>query len=216
MNKKILIAIIVVILLGGGFFAWRYFEVRREAPVREVPKKLLTAEEIAKAIAKSFCREKFKEKYREEDFLHLETVYFLNFDEDEKKEILGICLTFPPKIMLFVLDQQNNKYKPVLEKVVEPGMREYVFENLQVKDINQDGIDEIIYEKGFQYKASGFYAFHLYSPKDKEWFWRQDSYSVAKDDEVIVTEIKFSPNLELEEYQIFYEFLKTKRQEVLF
>jgi len=154
------------------------------------------------AIAQSFCLEKYKENN-----FYLESVRFLNFDNDSDKEILGLCWKgeYDKEGLLFVLDKQNNQYKSVFEKEGETHQRYYTFENLKINDVDEDGIDEIIYEEKGWYMAGGDSYLHLYSPKYQEWFYRDNWW-----DETTGTRkegVKLSPNLDLEKYKVFKDFL---------
>lgn len=149
-----------------------------------------------------FCREK-NERY------YCDQAFFFNFDEDEEKEIIGICwrgFEYDKEGILFVLDKQNNKYKSVLEKEGRIHQRYYTFKNLKVEDVDKDGIDEIIYGEIGWYLAGGNSYLHLYSPKYQEWFYRDNWWDVTTTG-IRKEGIGFSPNLELEKYKAFKEFL---------
>lgn len=161
------------------------------------------------ATVRPFCFEKFKENN-----FYLESAQFLNFDIDEDKEIIGLCWTkeTDKKGLLIILDKQNNQYKPVLEKEGEKHQRHYIFENLKINDIDEDGIDEIIYKETGWYIAGGNSYLHLYSPKYQEWFYRDKWWRLSLDEtngirEIRKEGIKLSPNLDLEKYKVFKEFL---------
>ena len=156
------------------------------------------------ATARSFCLERYKE-----NDLYLESVRFLNFDSDEDKEIIGLCWKgeYDKKGLLFVLDKQNNQYKSVLEKEGETYQRYYTFENLKTNDVDGDGIDEIIYEEEGWYIAGGRSYLHLYSPKYQEWFYRDNWWEWDETNGTRKEGVKLSPNLDLEKYKVFKEFL---------
>lgn len=163
------------------------------------------------ATARSFCLERYKENDSySEPWLkpYLESVVFLNFDIDEDKEIITLCWdgAYAEKQgLLFVLDKQNNQWKSVWEKEGSIAQRYYTFENLTIKDIDKDGIDEIIYEERGWYLAGGNSYLHLYSPKHQEWFYRNNWWD--KTTGVRKEGVKLSPNLDLEKYKLFKEFI---------
>lgn len=133
-------------------------------------------------------------------------VSFLNFDQDLDREIIGLCRK-PDEKLLFVLDRQNNQWKPVLEKKEILAKRHLVFEDLKIKDIDKDGIDEIIYRETVWYARVGNSFLYLYSPKYNEWFWRDEWWRI--DIETEKTEgMYFSLNLDFEKFKIFKEFLQ--------
>lgn len=140
------------------------------------------------------------------DRYYVEKALFLNFDNDGDKEILGFCWGELGKNgLLFVLDKQDNQYKSILEKEGTSGQRHYNFQDLKINDIDGDGIDEIMYGEESWYMAGGDSYLYLYSPKYKEWLYRDswwDSTSGTKKEGV-----KFSSNLDLEKYKAFKDFL---------
>lgn len=156
------------------------------------------------AIAQSFCFENFKENN-----FYLESVQFLNFDIDEDREIVGICWrgNFDKEGILFILNKQNDEYKSVLEKEGKISQRYYTFRGLGIEDIDGDGINEITYEEVGWYGGGGFSYLHLNSPKHNEWFWRNDWWKIDIESGEKKEGTSFSPNIDLEEYKVFKEFL---------
>ena len=136
--------------------------------------------------------------------------FYFNFDIDQDREIIGLCEPdgWGGYMVLFVLDKQNEKYEPVLVKDRGDAFvkRYYKFANLRIRDIDKDGIDEIIFEERGWYGGGGVFYLHLYSPKHQEWFygnnwWQEDIITGIRKEGV-----EFSPNLDLEKYKVFKEF----------
>ncbi len=175
--------------------------------------KFIEEEEYATALL--FCLEKYKEHELVLEVLriepYLQSASFLNFDSDEDKEIISLCWNGEysgKEGILFVLDKQNNQWKSVWEKEGGIDQRYFTFENLRINDVDNDGIDEIIYEERGWYGGGGNNYLHLYSPKYDEWFLRDSWWSWDLEKEEEITGTNFSPNLDLEEYKVFKEFLE--------
>ncbi len=139
----------------------------------------------------------------------------MNFDNDKDKEIVGVCSTgqSDKEGLLYVLDLSNGEYVSIFE---EEGsiqhQRFYDFQNLMIKDVDKDGIDEIIYEGKGWAMSGGESWLKLYSPKYKEWFEKDKMWSWVFDESNSIEgkrkeETKLSPNLENKKRQAFKNFL---------
>lgn len=179
--------------------------------------KLIEKDKI-KDTASDFCTGKSPSTFRDNYTGYINNL-FMNFDSDSDKEILGVCSTGDSKQdqegLLFVLDLNNDKYMPVLEQEGSiQHQRYYDFQNLMIKDIDKDGVDEIIYEGEGWYMAGGDSWLKVYSPKYEEWFIKTKSWSLDETDptgEKRKEEITFSSNLKNKKYQVFKDFLTEKQ-----
>jgi len=138
--------------------------------------------------------------------------FYFNFDEDQDKEILGSCEPdlWGGYMVIFVLDKKDDEYKTVLIKdrgKENYGQRYFNFADLRVRDIDKDGIDEIIFYESGWYGGGGDNYLHLYSPKYNEWFWRNDWWAIDIESGERSGGTNFSVNLDLEKYKVFKEFL---------
>ncbi|MDD5144894.1 MAG: hypothetical protein PHW72_02120 [Candidatus Pacebacteria bacterium] len=140
----------------------------------------LPKEEPLKTVA-NYCRQ------RGSSYYHVKALY-IKFDADPEKEIVGICQKgqIERKALLFVLDYQNGEYVAILEKEGELGMNYNTFQNLMVKNVNEDAanekglmvdvgnIEEILYRASdWSGQETNSYSY-LYSPESGEWYWRHD------------------------------------------
>lgn len=137
--------------------------------------------------------------------------FYFNFDEDQDKEIIGLCDPdgYGGYMVLFVLDKQNKKYEPILveDRGTEKGQRYFKFAGLRIRNIDQDSIDEIIFDESGWYGGGGDNYLHLYSPKYQEWFWRNNWWAIDIESGERSEGTNFSANLDLEKYKVFKEFL---------
>ena len=220
LNLKILLPFVVItfVVIGGGFFAWQQFGtqkslacteeakicpdgsgVGRTGPNCEFAACPLPRGQIKQAL--DFCLQQGK-RYS------IDSSRFLNFDADGEMEILGVCKG-PGDfgMLLFVLDKKDSQYVPVLEKEGQVGQRYYTFQNLKTNDVDEDGIDEIIFEESAWYGGGGNSYVHLYAPKYQQWFWRDNWWAIDIGTGKRSEGVNFSPNLEAIDYGIFKEFL---------
>lgn len=142
----------------------------------------------------------------------LDESYFLSFDKDEEQEIVGVCWHRLGQHIgtLFILDRRDKHYESILEIEGETGQRYYTFSNLEIIDIDEDGIDEILYQEIGWWMAGATTYLHLYSPEHQIWFWIMNwrEMKSTEDGEIIEEKgIELSPDLESEIYKIFREYL---------
>ena len=228
-STPLAIAIILILAMTVGVITWwQYGEIKKEENLKQEVKiskneeiKNSTATEEEKniefeqkelEIVINFCREK---GYYESDFLPPEEylspkAFLLNFIDDEDKEIIGLCWRVGGPLregLLFVLKNKNDKWQSIWEKegVVSQCCEEFL--NLEIVDIDKDGIDEILYEEAGSGGDRAETYLHLYSPKYNEWFYKHYSWKGIGTEEIKKEEIKFSSNLDLERYKTFKEFL---------
>jgi hypothetical protein len=219
--KYVLFVLILVAMDVGGILSYlkcfnkeisslsKFPEIKK--PERKVEKQEKVFEED---IAKNYCQENCQEKGLE---LRVSfSPFFLNFDKDKDLEIACLCEGSSGeglKIVLYILDKKNNEYKPVFEeKRVIVAQHEVYFEGLKAEDVDKDGIDEIIFSEDIWGALGGWSKMFLYSPLYKEWFWKKvSSERLESGERKLSTE--FSPNLELEKYRAFKEFLQQQNFE---
>ncbi|MDD3190275.1 MAG: hypothetical protein PHI66_01115 [Candidatus Pacebacteria bacterium] len=181
----------------GGFINAQKIVLSDEEEIREDGKTALE-------IAGYFC---LKEGY------NVDQPLFLNADDDEDSEVAGVCWegdNYDREGLLFVLDKQEGEYAVMTKKEdsVEH-QRQKNFENIDVVDIDEDGLEEIVYgERGWSISGSDLYLY-LYSPKYDEWFYRVDKKDLKIVDEETVTNEKteYSENLAEGEYPAIKSFL---------
>jgi len=165
-------------------------------------------EEDIKELTTKICKSKIPGTEESgEPWVYDTETSFLNFDQDKEKEILTICHASYISPFIFVLKKTQERYNIIWEENLSTQLRTTGL--IKVVDVEGDGINEI-YIKGSNWGGTCTYSKTeriLYSPKYNEFF----SYSVEEnyyencEEPKIITE--FSPNLDLETYKIFKEFL---------
>ena len=242
-----IVIILLLALLVGGITLWQYSKIQNEEvgskfTEQEEQKKLAENEteikkemdsasqfseiqnpgEIADQInyadvVTDFCKN--KEGYVNYNF------NLLNFDNDIEKEILVICTEFERDLIgafiegknLYILDEQNDKYKLIWEKKPSEYYNDVrtlrQMSKPEIYDIDGDTIDEI-YFTGSNWGGVcswNLNIYFLYSPKYNEFFDIQILSDVINDcDHREVISSTFSKNFLLEKFKIFKNFLEKK------
>jgi len=155
-------------------------------------------------IAGYFC---LKEGY------NVDQSIFLNTDNDEGSEVAGVCWEgdeYNRDGMLFVLDEQDGEFISIVEKEDNiKSQRYYNFENIDIVDVDEDGLEEIIYgERGWWISGGDSYLY-LYSPKHDEWFYRVDKkdLQIVEGETVTNEKTEYSDNLAEGAYPAVKSFL---------
>jgi len=143
------------------------------------------------------------------DTSYVGPVFYLNFESNKKKDIVGTC---DPDSMggyrvLFVLAYRDGAYEPVLVEESNQVQGFANFVDLKVKDIDQDGIDEIIYSATKWTMNWNNTEINVYAPKYQEWFSVMED--VFYDEGVYTRNVTYSDNLENKNFIHFKEFLKS-------
>jgi len=224
-STPIAISIILILVIAvGGFTWWQYSNMPEDNLEVELPEKEEVGDEgeeepeesIETVIpeADKFCQER-KEKGFFDSLGFIEEAlaagdprsevitgpsFYFNYDEDPEKEIVGTCQwdLWGGYMAFFILDKQDDKYEPVMirDRGDNPGQRNYSFANLSIKDLNDDGIDEIIYEEAGWYGGGGNELIYVYSPKHDDFFWRKDPWIHGEDNDREYGKPVFSENIE--------------------
>lgn len=173
--------------------------------------------------AKSFCEgvdfEYFKKVLGDHSFpetgsfkLTLINSFAINFDSDSNNEVLGLCVgddkDKSDDLMMFVLDDQETSFSLVFSRAGVKGQRFLPMDNLGFGDLDGDGIDEIIYSSAAWSTFDSSEMTHLYAPKYREDFWRNDWVQRNTDTNnqpSIKRGVTFSDNVG--KYRLIQEFL---------
>lgn len=95
---------------------------------------------------------------------------YINIDLDNDKEILVSCDAYYYLHNYAVLDSQNSKWVPLLRGSLGFSNQFSLTQNIEGKDYDKDGIDEITYSYEGWGMDGGIEVHRLYSFQDKKWY----------------------------------------------
>lgn len=117
----------------------------------------------------NYCSQ-YNDSYLQYDAINgLQTGFYINDLSNKNERIFVLCSA--DKIA--ILENKNNRWQPVMEQDFIYGNDTEVI-SLNVKDFDNDGIDEIAYKIGFHSFYSAGTEYYLYSQKDNNFFYCQE------------------------------------------
>jgi hypothetical protein len=207
-----------ILLYNGNIYKFDYKDISSSCNYGEggdvniyyrIVTSLRFTDEISKVI-ENFCK-----KY--DPPFDYKKISYINADEDAFKEFIGLCQrkavpadnSSPDdiKYLLFILDKdKQGNYIPIMEVQGGEHQRYYKFADFEIKDLDEDGIEEVITKEIGWYSAGSNTKIEIYSPKYNDWFWGNFYRDCSDDYDNCKTEVTYSEDLN-QNHNAFKEFL---------